>query len=93
LQDKDTAAVLRALAPIVGEVVVVPILNPRALGVERLQSLVAECLPGVRCLRSRSPAEALALPVHGRRLVTGSLFLVGEVLACLSGAAAQPTAQ
>ncbi len=93
LQDKDTAAVLRALAPIVGEVVVVPLLNPRALDVERLQSLVAECLPGVRCLRARSPAEALSLPANGRRLVTGSLFLVGEVLACLRGAAAQPTAQ
>jgi len=93
LQDKDTVSVLRALAPIAGEVVVVPILNPRALDVDRLESLVLENLPGVPCRRAASVAAALEGPASARRLVTGSLFLVGEVLACLKGETVRTTTQ
>jgi dihydrofolate synthase/folylpolyglutamate synthase len=93
MQDKDTDAVLRILAPIVGDMVVVPVRNPRALGVEALSALARARVKGVRCRESGSVAEALALPSPGPRLVTGSLFLVGEALAHLEGGRAEATAQ
>jgi dihydrofolate synthase / folylpolyglutamate synthase len=93
MQDKETGAVLEALAPIVGEVVVVAVGNPRANPVERLSGLVREHLPGVSCREADGLRGALAIPVKGRRLVTGSLFLVGEALASVRGGVAERTVQ
>jgi len=89
MADKDAASVVRLLAPIVSEFVVVPLKSPRALDPLSLSALVRLELPGVRCHLSGSVSEALALACalsfDGPRLVTGSLFLVGEVIACLRG--------
>lgn len=93
MQDKDTGAVLRELAPIVREVVVVAVDNPRALSVERLTALVREFLPGVGCRAADALAGVLAVSGNGLRLVSGSLFLVGEALAWARGGRAERTVQ
>jgi len=93
MQDKDTAGVLRALEPIVGDFMFVPLQNPRAISVEALSALAREQMPGIPRRVLGSIAEALDTSVSGHKLVTGSLFLVGEVLAKIRGAEAEATAQ
>ena len=93
MQDKDTVGVLCALRPIVEELVFVPVLNPRALSGAALSALAREHLPEVPCRVSGSVAEVLAAHSSGPKLVTGSLFLVGEVLAVIKGGKAEATAQ
>lgn len=89
MADKVVASVLHVLAPIVSECVVVSLKSPRALDPLTLSRLVRAELPGVRCHLGGTVSEALALACalgfDGPRLVTGSLFLVGEVIACLKG--------
>lgn len=93
LQDKDAPAMLKALAPITGEVIVVQADSPRAQQSEILASLVQEHLRGVPCRVAAGPAAALALHAQFRRLVTGSLYLVGEVLALLENQTIQKSSQ
>lgn len=93
LQDKDAPAMLKALAPITGEAIVVQADSPRALPREVLASLVQEHLKGVPCRVATDAAAALASPAKFRRLVTGSLYLVGEILALLENRTVQKSAQ
>ena len=85
LQDKDVRGLLNALAPIIGTLTLVPITNPRALTVEQLHEIALEHFPAVPRSTAASLEEALARPAQLRRLVCGSLYLVGEAIGLLQG--------
>jgi dihydrofolate synthase/folylpolyglutamate synthase len=100
LQDKDAAEVLRRLAPITGRLTLVPVQSPRTLGLNDLR-LIAEAVFGldgeadrIGIFEARDVASALSGEAgEFRRLVTGSLYLVGEVLALEAGVAQEKSAQ
>lgn len=77
LGDKDYSTMLEILAPISREVLLVPVRSERAAAPE----ILAPACP----VRHRIFADARAAleASHGKTLVTGSLFLVGEVLELL----------
>jgi len=80
LTDKPLAEMAALLRPRVRQAIVAPIASPRATPVEAL----AAHFPG--CVAAPSVSAALAaLPAGGPTLVTGSLRLVGEVLAAPGG--------
>jgi dihydrofolate synthase/folylpolyglutamate synthase len=99
LEDKDAGAVLRLLAPIIGELTLVPVQSPRSFALDRLRQLADGALlhgggalaPGI--FEAADVASALARGAKGRRLVAGSLYLVGEVLALHTGTAQERSAQ
>lgn len=100
LQDKDAGEVLRRLAPITGQLTLVPVQSPRSLGVRELRDLAESVFRAdgragaVRIAEAVDVAAALAEGSRGsRRLVAGSLYLVGEVLALHSGVAQEKSAQ
>ncbi|HEY0789706.1 MAG TPA: folylpolyglutamate synthase/dihydrofolate synthase family protein [Chthoniobacterales bacterium] len=84
LRDKALADMLAALAEIAIAFYFVPVRNRRGAAPDAIASQAVETLPH-RVFTS--PAEALATAEGtGRKtLITGSLFLVGEVLALLAG--------
>ncbi len=91
LRDKDAAGIVRALAPVAARFVAVPVrTSPRTVTAEELQATLSETVPNVPVETAADLPGALGLArAHGERtLVTGSLFLVGEALALLTGAAA-----
>jgi dihydrofolate synthase/folylpolyglutamate synthase len=84
LSDKDAAGMLSALAPVCSSLVLTASWNPRALPPATLQSLTrqlggppTEIVPDARAALAR--ARTLVGP-KGAVLVTGSLYLVGELL-------------
>ncbi len=77
LADKDYSAMLKILEPISREVLLVPIVSERSAAT---QALAAACTVPYRVFKSVSQALEAS---QGRTLVTGSLFLVGEVLKLL----------
>jgi dihydrofolate synthase / folylpolyglutamate synthase len=77
LADKDYAKMLQILAPITREVLLVPVRSARAADPE----ILASACPAPHRLFADAK-EALAAS-KGKTLVTGSLFLVGEVLELL----------
>jgi dihydrofolate synthase/folylpolyglutamate synthase len=87
LRDKDADAVCRALAPLAARFIAVTARSPRALEAEDLRRLLAEITPIVPCVRASSVPDSLKLARQTPEpiLVTGSLFLVGEALAHLTG--------
>ena len=93
LEDKDVPAILRTLAPLAKEFILVPIQNPRSIGAQRLSSMVAEAMPSVPVRLAGDVSEALAMQSDAPKLVTGSLYLVGEVLAHLKGEPRRCTVQ
>jgi dihydrofolate synthase / folylpolyglutamate synthase len=85
LDDKDAPGMLRALLPHTAGAVFTRSLNPRALPPATLESLAAqlagppsEILPDPRAAVAR--ARELAGP-HGAVLVTGSIYLIADLLA------------
>ena len=93
LQDKDVRGLLNALAPIIGTLTLVPITNPRALTVEQLHEIALEHFPAVPRSTAASLEEALERPAQLRRLVCGSLYLVGEAIGLLQGHTPERSAQ
>ena len=83
LDDKDAAAMLRALLPRCATLVCTAAPSPRALSPATLASLVAqlgaaaEIVPAPRSAVAR--AQAIAGP-EGAVIVTGSIYLVAELL-------------
>jgi dihydrofolate synthase / folylpolyglutamate synthase len=77
LGDKDYSAMLKILAPISREVLLVPVRSERAAAPENLASACP--VPH----RTFANAKEALNASHGKTLVTGSLFLVGEVLELL----------
>lgn len=86
-RDKDAGAMLRALAPLAHRVILTRAANPRAAEPADLEGLLP---PGpARVDVAPDVLKALALAVEDPRTptvcVTGSLFVVAEVLALLDG--------
>ena len=77
LGDKDYSAMLKILAPISREVLLVPVRSERAAPPE----ILASACPGRH--RIFAGVKDAMKASHGKTLVTGSLFLVGEVLELL----------
>jgi dihydrofolate synthase / folylpolyglutamate synthase len=77
LADKDHPKMLQILAPITREFLLVPVRSERAANPENLASA---CPAPHRIFAAAKDALAAS---QGRTLVTGSLFLVGEVLELL----------
>ena len=94
LDDKDAAAMLRALLPLCDEVVFTRARNPRALPPATLQSLAASSAAPparsspTRARRSRAPRELAG--ADGVVLATGSIYLIADLLAARR-ARARPT--
>lgn len=87
LRDKDVAAICRAVAPLAARVLAVPVRSPRSATPEELQNALATVAPTLETRVMPGVPEAL---VEARRhsepiLVAGSFFLVGHVLALLTG--------
>jgi dihydrofolate synthase/folylpolyglutamate synthase len=86
-RDKDGAAMLRTLAPVVRRLILTRAAHPRAAAPEALQALMPPGGPAVET--ASSVADALARAAGGSATpvvcVAGSLFLIGEVLARVTG--------
>lgn len=99
LRDKDVAAICRELAPLAATFIVTPVHSVRSCAVADLAQSVREAAPGTPCLVASSAEQGLLRAQNearqsGRRvLITGSLFLVGEILALLQGGTAEASAQ
>ena len=84
MADKNIAEILKVLEPIVESIHLTTIQSPRAVSVEQLQALCGSLLPAIPTDRHTSLKGALEAPTQKRRLVTGSLFLVGDALALIN---------
>jgi dihydrofolate synthase/folylpolyglutamate synthase len=100
LQDKDAGAVLERLAPITAELTLVQVQSPRSIELRQLREIAAGvfrvgervCTPEI--FEAPDLASALACSSRGLyRLVTGSLYLVGEALALHAGTVQERSAQ
>lgn len=87
MRDKDWAAICRVLAPLAAHIFLVPVASPRSAAPEDLVAACAAAHPGVRLTVCHSLVEALRLTgAEPLRVITGSLYLVGEALTLLNGA-------
>ena len=88
LRDKDVSAVCRALEPLAARFLAVPVRSPRAASTDELLAALAHAAPEIS---AHAVPEGVAAALEQARawpepiLVTGSLFLVGEALAVLTG--------
>jgi dihydrofolate synthase/folylpolyglutamate synthase len=88
MRDKDWPAMCRVLAPRARSIYLVPVASARSAAPEELVAACAAAHPGVRLTVCHSLAEALRLSdAEPCRLITGSLYLVGEALTLLGGPA------
>jgi dihydrofolate synthase/folylpolyglutamate synthase len=85
MQDKDIAAMVRTLAPVVGPIICTRPSNPRATAPETLVDIIGRTVPGHEAVAEPDPASALgrAWQDHRRVVVAGSIFLLGDVLEAL----------
>lgn len=86
-EDKDVAAVLGFLLPIVDSVILVPIKSERRLSPEAMKAALSEAGgKNIETVEVATVAEALELAREkkSRTLIAGSLFLVGEALSLIS---------
>ena len=88
LGEKDAAGILRALEPVLEEVVITKSSSPRALEVEELQDLAAEIFGEHRVRTAHHLASAIEYAremvsegIGDGIIVTGSVTLAGEALA------------
>lgn len=83
LADKDVPGTIEPLLSIAARVYCVPVKNPRTLAAESLAGEVAKLSPETPCTVFADVCDAIAAAEEsgGSALVTGSLFLIGEVLA------------
>lgn len=97
LADKDAIGILRALEPVLDEIVVTQNDSPRRLGVDELASLAVEVFGDERVTIARSLADALDEAVRLAEeadtyaasgvIVTGSVVTAGQARAMLTRAA------
>ncbi len=90
---KDVAGILAALAPLASVIHFCPVDTPRALSVGELAASLPAGAPPHRLHGSFDEAFAAALEGEGVVLIAGSLFLVGEARARLTGGGFQPCTQ
>ncbi len=85
MADKDVRGVLCELLPIASEVRFVEVQNPRAISASNLTSLAQSIAPWLPIQPARDLGHSLVETSAKVKLVCGSLYLVGEVLALLQG--------
>ena len=85
LRDKDLESMIGALSPLAARFFIVPIRSQRAASTSEIERFVPKLIPATQCT-SAEEALNLARRFDDRILVTGSLFLVGEVLSILDPA-------
>lgn len=82
MRDKDIEGMLRALAPVVGSIVVTRASSPRAADPAELGARVRAIAPRLPIAIADSPCDALeaAWRFSPRIIVAGSIFLLGDVM-------------
>ncbi len=96
LQDKDVRGICAALLPIAGRIIALPVQNPRSATPQEICRAIGQVAPRQECIAVRDLPAALRIAESMGRpmLLTGSLFLVGEVLAHFqAGGALEVSAQ
>jgi dihydrofolate synthase/folylpolyglutamate synthase len=93
MADKDVEGVLKNLNPITASIQLSPVQSPRAVSVSELQKLCNKWMPGIPVRSHDSLKAALGAQTQHRRLLTGSLFLVGEALGMLQGSLREASLQ
>lgn len=96
LKDKDAAGICQTLAPIAARVFAVPVRSERSLAPQEVLPAFASLAAKLECTMYPNVARALAVAEAWpeKALVTGSLFLVGEVLEQMQGGGdGMPSAQ
>ncbi len=94
LADKDLPAIVAALLPLAARVIAVPVRSPRSAPAEEVRAVVGGLAPELPCAAAGDVASALAAAgaAPERVLLCGSLFLVGEALACVEAQGSLPKA-
>jgi dihydrofolate synthase / folylpolyglutamate synthase len=91
MQDKDVAAMVRALAPAASQFIVSSAPTPRAMDAAAVADIVRREAPSTACESEPDVERALAIgSAAGRCVVAGSIFLVGPVRALLLARGAAP---
>ena len=90
---KDIAGILEILAPLADRIFFCPVDTPRAVTPHELASHLPMGAPPHECHGSFADAFNAARKMDGPILVAGSLFLVGEARALLTGENFQSSAQ
>jgi dihydrofolate synthase / folylpolyglutamate synthase len=98
MRDKDLAEIASALFPAAARLILTRPQSPRAAAPEELESYVPPGLDSSRITLAAETTEALRLareqtPPGGLVLITGSLYLVGEMQAQLREKAAAPSSE
>jgi dihydrofolate synthase/folylpolyglutamate synthase len=88
LRDKDWVPMCRQLAPLAGAIHLVPVASPRTAAPADLRTVWAEARPDLPVTACHS-LEAALLATEGDpfRVITGSLYLVGQALEALGSLA------
>ena len=90
---KDVTGILAHLAPLAAEVFLCPVATPRALPPDELAVSLPATAPPHQTFPSFQAAFEAALTTNRPVLVAGSLFLVGEARAYLTGGEFQSSTQ
>lgn len=90
---KDIRGILEAVAPLAARIFLCPVDTPRATPVEEIATALPPDAPPHEVFPDFDQAFAAARLAGGPILVAGSLFLVGEARARLTGGAFQPASQ
>jgi dihydrofolate synthase / folylpolyglutamate synthase len=85
MRDKDLASMISILSSVAARFLIVPVRSQRTASTEEIARFVPKHVPCAQC-RSAEEALGLAHSFEDQILVTGTLFLVGEVLSILDPA-------
>lgn len=85
--DKDLTGICNELAPLAVRAVALPVRNPRSTPAETVQVALQKASPGLPVRIAADAREAIRMGLGNpeKVLIAGSLFLVGEALAYLTG--------
>ena len=90
---KDIVGILEILAPLASHVLICPVDTPRAVTVEELAACLPDEAPPHQLFPTFDDAFSAARNLDAPILIAGSLFLVGEARAYLTGKNFQSSSQ
>lgn len=93
VSSKDVSGIITPLADIAEEILLCPTDSPRALSAHELATFLPNSAPPHLCLNSLHEALKLARTRNAPILIAGSLFLIGEARALLTGSTFLRSAQ
>jgi len=93
VSSKDIAGILESVAPLASEIFICPVDTPRATPVEEIAAALPEGAPAHQVFVDFAGAFAAAKEKGDPVLVAGSLFLVGDARAVLTGGTFQGCTQ